>query len=78
MNSLYNGRSPYPKIRQRKWAEKVHHPLGEKTAGEIRRSIDAGLPYGNRPWIARLAKKLELDLTIRPRGRPRKVNGNGK
>jgi putative transposase len=69
---LYEELSPYPKIRQRKWAEKVHRPLEEAEEAAIRRSTATGLPYGDRPWVARLAKKLDLDLTIRPRGRPRK------
>ena len=39
----------------------------------IRRSNESGLPYGNPRWIKRLSKRLDLDLTIRPRGRPRKI-----
>ncbi|MEX0643254.1 MAG: transposase [Pirellulales bacterium] len=74
----YDELSPYPKIRQRKWSEKVHRPLDDATEGAIRRSIATGLPYGDRPWVARLAKKLDLDLTIRPRGRPRKASEPGK
>jgi hypothetical protein len=27
---------------------------------------------GDEAWVKRLAKRLKLDLTIRPRGRPRK------
>jgi hypothetical protein len=30
------------------------------------------LPYGSDTWVNRLAKKLDLDMVIRPRGRPRK------
>jgi putative transposase len=69
----YDQLSPSPAIRQRKWAEKVHRPLEEKTLVSIRHSNDSGLPYGDSAWIQRLAKKLHLDLTIRPRGRPRKT-----
>jgi putative transposase len=68
----YDEISPYPKIRQRKWAEKVHRPLPEEALARIRRSTSAGLPYGDDAWVKRLVKKLSLDLTIRPRGRPRK------
>ena len=45
---------------------------GEETLAAIRRSSATGLPYGSVSWVERLAKKLNLDLTIRPRGRPRK------
>jgi putative transposase len=50
----------------------VHQPQAEATLEQIRRSIATGLPYGDERWVNRLAKKLNLDLTIRPRGRPRK------
>jgi putative transposase len=66
--------SPYVAVRKRKWSEKVHDPLPESTLASIRRSNTTGLPYGNPAWVEKLAKKLDLDLTIRPRGRPRKVD----
>jgi putative transposase len=72
----YESISPYPKIRQRRWADKVHRPLDEATAAKIRRSTATGLPYGDDTWVRRLAKKLNLDLTIRPRGRPRKTTAS--
>jgi putative transposase len=68
----YEQLSPYAGVRERKWAEKVHQPLPESTLASIRRSNGTGLPYGSPAWVERLAKKLDLDLTIRPRGRPRK------
>ena len=69
----YDELSPNPAVRRRKWAEKVHKPLEERVAAAIRRSNETGLPYGDKAWVTRLAKKLNLDLTIRPRGRPRKA-----
>jgi hypothetical protein len=36
-------------------------------------SIATGLPYGSADWVAKLSAKLDLPLTIRPRGRPRKT-----
>jgi hypothetical protein len=44
----------------------------DQTLAAIRRSSATGLPYGDDRWVDRLARKLGLDLTIRPRGRPRK------
>ncbi len=64
--------SSYPAVRQRTWAEKVHRPLPESRLSAIRRSNESGRPYGDPKWVKRLASKLDLDLTIRPRGRPRK------
>ena len=48
------------------------HLLIRPTGAAIRRSNTTGLPYGSDAWVNRLAKKLDLDLTIRPRGRPPK------
>jgi putative transposase len=70
----YEELSPFAKVRQRKWAEKVHLPLADEELAAIRRSSAAGLPYGDAAWIKRLARRLDLDMTIRPRGRPRKDN----
>jgi putative transposase len=69
----YDDLSPLAKVRCRKWADKVHRPMDEAVLGAIRRSNATGLPYGDEAWTRRLAKRLDLDLTIRPRGRPRKT-----
>jgi putative transposase len=68
----YDELSSNPTVRRRKWAEKVHQPMKESLAAAVRRSIETGLPYGDQRWVTRMASKLDLDLTIRPRGRPRK------
>ena len=68
----YEQLSPYAAVRERKWSEKVHQPLPKSTLAAIRRSNESGLPYGSPQWVERLANRLDLDLTIRPRGRPRK------
>ena len=69
----YEELSPQAKTRQRKWAAKVHQPLKEAELAGIRRSSASGLPFGNSAWVKRLSKRLGLDLTIRPRGRPKKA-----
>ena len=71
--TTYEELSPYAKIRRRKWAEQVHVPFAEALLSQLRRSNHTGLPFGNDAWVKRLAKKLALDLTIRPRGRPKKA-----
>jgi putative transposase len=72
----YDELSPLAKVRQRKWAQKVHQPIEEAHLDAIRRSSASGLPYGDKAWVKRLAKRLELDLVIRPRGRPRKASAS--
>jgi len=58
--------------RCRRWSAYVHQDPEEEELAAIRRSIETGLPFGDASWVDRLAKRLALDLTIRPRGRPRK------
>jgi putative transposase len=70
---IFEELSSNTKSRQGRWAEKVHRPLEDAALQAIRRSATTGLPYGDEAWVKRLAKKLDLDLTIRPRGRPRKI-----
>lgn len=58
------------KRRQRKWRRCGHRRPDEDEVQAIARSIETGLPYGSASWIKVLSRKLDLDLTIRPRGRP--------
>ena len=71
--SAFQELSPYAKVRRTKWAAVVHRPIEEAKLAAIRRCSATGLPYGSEAWVKRLAKKLDLDLAIRPRGRPRKT-----
>ncbi len=68
----YEQSAAYAKVRERKWYAYVHQQPAERELQAIRRSVDTGLPYGTARWIMNLSRKLNLDLTIRPRGRPRK------
>jgi putative transposase len=65
--------SPYAKVRQRHWSAMVHEPLAEATLASVRRSAATSLPFGHAAWVEQLAARLDLDLTIRPRGRPPKL-----
>lgn len=56
--------------RRRRWTAYVHQTPEDSELTAIRRSSDTGLPYGAQSWVARLSRRLNLDLTIRPRGRP--------
>jgi len=68
----YEAMAAYPAVRRRRWSAYVHQTPPESELKAIRRSNETGLPLGETKWVDRLAKKLNLDLTIRPRGRPRK------
>ena len=67
----YDALASYPAARQRRWSAYVHGTPEEAELAAIRRSSETGLPYGAKAWVDRLCRKLNLDLTIRPPGRPR-------
>ena len=58
--------------RQSRWRKWVHTPLTEKELTAVRRAVTTGRPYGTERWVAAMARRLDLDLAPRPRGRPRK------
>jgi putative transposase len=61
-----------PVERPRNWLEWVNKPLTVQELAEIRHSVVRGTPYGDAKWQVRIAKRLGLESTLRPRGRPRK------
>ena len=59
--------------RQAYWRTWLHMPLSGRELQAVRRSITSGRPYGEEGWVETMAKRIGLNLTLRPRGRPRKV-----
>ena len=64
--------SPWPVPRQPNWTERVNNALSDKERKAIERSVRRGTPFGNDSWIEMISRKLGLESTVRPRGRPRK------
>jgi putative transposase len=60
-----------PVRRPGNWLEYVHEPLTEAELERLRRSVNRGTPYGDADWAARTARRLGLEASLRPRGRPR-------
>jgi putative transposase len=54
------------------WVEEVNRPHTEAELEALRRSVQRGQPYGAEAWVKRVALRLGLQSTLRPRGRPRK------
>jgi len=63
---------PWPVNRPRNWLANVNRPIDEEAIQSVRQSLARGVPLGDKPWRARVANRLGLDITLRPRGRPRK------
>jgi putative transposase len=63
----------WPVPRSRLWTEHVNQPQTQAELDAIRVSIQRGRPFGSPAWQKRTAKRLGLESTFRPRGRPRKT-----
>jgi putative transposase len=59
-----------------RWRRKVERRPSEATAEAIATSIRRGRPYGRDAWTTRIAGRLNLQSTLRPRGRPRRDSGS--
>jgi putative transposase len=57
----------------RNWVEHVNTPQTEAELEALQRSIDRGSPFGDERWQRRVANRLGLEASLRPRGRPKKL-----
>jgi putative transposase len=64
--------SSWPVPRPRNWTALVNRPQSEADLAAVRRAIARGNPLGDEKWTRRTAAKLDLQSTLRPRGRPKK------
>src|SRR5512135_1909245 len=54
------------------WRRRVHAPQADDELAAVRASVRTGKPFGTTDWVEDTARRLGLNLTTRPRGRPRK------
>ena len=66
--------SPWPLARQANWVDRVNEPLSDKVLKSVRWSVKRGSPFGDATWVESTARRLDLESTLRPRGRPRVRN----
>jgi len=62
----------WPVPRPAGWIEHVNSPQTEAELSALRRCVNRGSPFGSELWSERTIRKLGLESTIRPRGRPKK------
>jgi putative transposase len=63
--------SPWPLARLPGWADRVNQPLSKRELDAVRLSAQRGRPLGDEGWVESIARRLDLESTMRPRGRPR-------
>jgi putative transposase len=63
--------SPSPVKLPAGWKAAVNRPQRAAEEKAIETSIHRGSPYGGEKWTAAMVKRLGLESTVRPRGRPR-------
>lgn len=64
--------SDWPVRRPGNWIWRVNQPETETELEALRRSLQRGRPFGSEKWMLTVAKRLGLESTLRPRGRPKK------
>jgi putative transposase len=63
----------WPLSRPRDWPAHVNAPQTDAEVEAVRRAIRRNSPFGDTPWQQAVAKRLGLESTLRPQGRPRKT-----
>lgn len=61
----------WPVDRPRNWIQQVNEPQSETELGTLRLCVNRGAPFGGSQWLKSMTKRLGLETTLRPRGRPR-------
>lgn len=57
-----------------RWKSLVNKNVKVKDVEKIEECIKRGQPFGQSEWVVKIAKKLGLESTLKPRGRPRKAS----
>lgn len=55
------------------WPAHVNGPQTEAEVAALRQAVVRGCPYGPTDWSAEVVRRLGLEHTLRPRGRPKKA-----
>jgi putative transposase len=54
------------------WVEEVNAPQTEAELSALRRAVNRGCPFGETFWSDHVVRRLGLESTLRPQGRPKK------
>jgi putative transposase len=67
----------WPVQRPRNWVALVNPRQTDEELEQLRQSAQRGRPFGGELWQKRIARRLGLESTFRPRGRPPKIRKRG-
>ncbi|MDF0676355.1 MAG: hypothetical protein P0120_18770 [Nitrospira sp.] len=56
------------------WVDWVNAPMTDTEVAALRHSVNRGTPFGSAAWVQRTARRLGLEASVNPRGRPRTRN----
>jgi putative transposase len=70
--------STWPFKRLPRWIDRVNEAITKQEKVALQNCIQRGCPCGTEKWVARTAKDQGLELTLRPRGRPKKFTQTTK
>jgi putative transposase len=62
----------WPLERPQNWVRMVNTPQTEAELNAVRRSVRRGNPFGDEWWTDQTVRRLGLESTLRPQGRPRR------
>lgn len=62
---------PWPIPRLPNWVDRGNEPLTDYELKSIRNCAQRGAPLGDEGWVESIARRLDLESTMRPRCRPR-------
>ena len=65
--------STWPVSRLPSWKARVNQDLSKQELDAVQRSEERSCPLGGSDWVASTVKRLNLESTVRPRGRPKKL-----
>ena len=69
-HDLYPLLADWPIERPPRWLDLVNEPQTQQEEEAMKQHIERGRPLGDELWMKRTATKLNLEQTLRPRGRP--------
>ena len=63
--------TPGPLALPKNWCQRVNRPQTDAELKALRHCVQRGSPFGTPTWQTATARRLDLEFTLRPRGRPK-------